>query len=120
MATNSWYMVPSSRLEVPPTHGVPNQVIDSLLGQGLDAADWQRQLELLHYTWRPILRSSMIRRELWYFKNEIEQLIALPNTNTGPGPKSNSCRSILLKIQGKTGEREQRLRIKRLCGPEIL
>jgi hypothetical protein len=120
MDPDAWNTTPSpDPLQVPPTHGVPNHIIDSLLGRGQNAIEWQRELEGMHYIWRPILRSAIIRRELWYFKGEIEELLAQPNTNTRPGPKSNSCRSILLRIQGHTGERQQRLVLKRLCGPEI-
>jgi hypothetical protein len=117
MAYNSRYI--TQFLQAPPVHGIPQQVLDNLLGRGLNSTDWQREVEALRYTWKPIHRNCAIERELWYFKGEIEELKALPNTNTGPGPKSNSCRSILLRIQGKTGEKARRLQMRRLCGPEI-
>jgi hypothetical protein len=120
MSSNSWYMAPLPQsLKAPPAYGLPeDEVIYGLFGRGLSAAEWRKQLESLHYTWKPIWRQELARKELRYFKLEIEELLSRPNTNIGPGPKSNSCKSVLLQIQGHTGEREKRLRDGRLCGPE--
>jgi hypothetical protein len=104
---------------VPPPHGVPDHVIDNLLGRGLNAAEWQAALEANNYSWKPILRNTFKRRELWFFKSEIEGLLKQPSFYNTTGRKSNSCRSILMYIQGHSGDRQQRLETRRLCGPEI-
>jgi hypothetical protein len=101
-------------------YGVPVEVLNGLLGRGLDETGWQQELTRQGYTWVKGLRNIIIRLEMWYFKDEIECFLAEPSTPTMNSRKcrSNSCRSIYLRIQGKTGEHDQRLQEGRLCGPE--
>jgi hypothetical protein len=104
--------------QVPPACGVPDHVIDTLFGRGLSATDWQHELIAQGYNWIPGLRNIIIRREFYFFKSEIEMLLAEPPTPTPNGGKSNSCKSVHRRIKGETGERGQRLHEGRLFGPE--
>jgi hypothetical protein len=104
--------------QVPPACGVPDNVIDALFGRGLSATDWQHELIAQGYKWIPGLRNIIIRREFYFFKSEIERLLAEPPTPTPNGGKSNSCKSVHRRIKGETGERGQRLHEGRLFGPE--
>ena len=110
----------SQPLTISPAYGVPEEILDALLGHGLDEIGWQQELARQGYQWVKGLRNIIIKRELWFFKDEIERFLAEPSIPTVNGRKfrSNSCRSIHLRIQGKTGEHDQRLREGRLCGPE--
>jgi hypothetical protein len=101
-----------------PPNGIPDSVIDSLFGQGLDRDGWRRELERNHYTWVPALKNRIIKREILFFKLEIGLLLSAPNTNPGNKLKSNSRKSILKRLKGKTGERATRLANGTLCGPD--
>jgi hypothetical protein len=117
---NAMTTMTSQLLHISFAYGVPEEILDALLGRGLDEIGWQQELTRQGYPWAKGLRNVIIKRELWYFKDEIERFLAEPSTPIVNGRKfrSNSCRSIHLRIQGKTGEHDQRLREGRLCGPE--
>jgi hypothetical protein len=105
-------------IQVPSTHSIPDSTIDALFGQGLDRAGWKTELERNNYTWVPSLKNRIIKREILFFKDEIERLLSAPNTNQGCKSKSNSRKSILKQIKGKTGEREARLNNRTLFSPD--
>jgi hypothetical protein len=105
-------------IQVPPPHGIPNSAIDALFGRGLDRTGWRTELERDNYTWVPGLKNRIIKREIWFFKAEIGRLLAAPNTNQGRTSKSNSRKSVLKQMKGKTGERATRLQSRTLFSPD--
>jgi hypothetical protein len=95
-----------------PRRVVPVHVVDDLIGQGLGYADWERNLKSLGYAWNQRVKDSVINRELSHlFKAEILELLNEPNMarKARDVAKTNSPASILYRLQGRTGERDQRL-----------
>jgi hypothetical protein len=98
--------------------GVPDAVIIGLLGKGWSYTDWQKEIERLGYTWNEGLRLRIIKKEYLLFKSEIGQLLSQPNTSNSLKSRSNSFKSIIKRIKGKTGERDQRLQEGKLFGSD--
>jgi hypothetical protein len=103
----------------PPSHEELDEFIDTiLLGHGFDAIEWQQRLTQDGFTWTHHMRNYILKKEFWFFKSEIERLISEDPRPTALGGRSNSCKSVLMKIKEESGEREQILLKGRLFGPE--
>lgn len=97
-------------------YGVPESVILALLGQGWSAKRWETELVKQGYKWSKGLKDLIIGKEYNYFKVEIGMMLAQPITNCGSS-KSNTSTNVLPRLQGMTGEREQRLARRALFSP---
>jgi hypothetical protein len=117
-------MVPRQRK--PSTFLPTDEIMDGLLGQGLRYLEWERSIKSQNYDWNNTVKNTMIKKEYYFFKEEIMSL--REQDNEAPkgrdNPKSNSAESILRRLKGKTwidgvpNERTGRLRSKRLLGPD--
>lgn len=94
---------------------VPDAVIDAKLGRGLSYPELMTELKDDGYVNSPRLKDHVVKRQYLFFRDEIGQILAESATDQKPF-KSNSHRLILLRLQGYTGERDQRLQNQRLCG----
>jgi hypothetical protein len=118
----------SSKQTLLPNRDVPIAVIDTLLGQGLGYDEWETRLRSQGYgdLWNENLKNIIIKREFEYFKDEILRLRGEPNTASKGKDvqKTNSSESIMKRLQGqewakgKRGERDQRMKSKRLLGKD--
>lgn len=120
---DSFHLTPSGVVD-----GVAlDNIIGSLLGQGLGYNEWKRQLKYRGgFTWSESLKNTIIKREFGYFKDEILRLKAEPNKSRGlrVQSKTNSLESILKRLQGlewgngMPDELAERTRSRRLLGKD--
>ncbi|KAL2075778.1 hypothetical protein VTL71DRAFT_721 [Oculimacula yallundae] len=101
--------------------------IGKLLGQGFGHGDYKKQVRRLGHTWKPGMKDIIMRRDVEFFKEEIQDRRREEDHDPGSTTHSNSLASILKRLQGlpwlqsqlSLNELDGRRKAKRLLGKDV-